>query len=233
MARWAVRSNSKMLVLSLLLNLALAGLLAAVVARKIYRRYHPDRSAIQVMRSDHFHELALSGERADVVMFGDSVTELANWSELLGRPIANRGISGETVEELHARTEDVVALRPKVVFVLAGMNDLLRGASPKEVLARYSTLVTDLRSALPETGIVVQALLPVRGRQARFTRDISELNGLLAQYSKDIGATWLDVGPKLTDGSGILASQNTRDDQHLTGAAYRVWAEAVRPLLLR
>jgi len=222
---------SKILVLSVLLNVALGGLLAAVIARRIYARYDPGRSAIQVMRADQFHELALSGERADVVMFGDSVVEFASWSELLGRPVANRGIAGETVEELRARAGDVVALRPKVVFVLGGMNDLVRGASPKEVLPRYRALVAELRSALPEARIIMHALLPVRGGLARFAKDISELNGLLAGYSKEAGATWLDAGAKLADGSGLLASQNTRDGAHLTGAAYRVWAEAVRPLV--
>jgi len=224
-------SSSKKLVMSLVLNVVLAGSLVTVGARRIYARFNSTRSPIQVMRADHFHELAISGEKADVVMFGDSVTEFANWSELLGRPIANRGIAGETVEDLRARVEDVVALRPKVLFILAGMNDLQRGVSPKEVLARYSALLTELRSALPETRIVVQAVLPVRDRWAPFADEIAELNELLARYSKNMGATWLDVGPRLADGSGFLAAQNTRDGGHLTGAAYRIWADAVRPLL--
>jgi len=223
--------SSKKLFISLVLNVVLLGLLFAVSARRIYARLNPTRLPIQVMRADHFHELAASGERADVVMFGDSTTEFANWSELLGRPIANRGIAGETVEDLRARVEDVVALRPKVVFILAGNNDLLRGVSPKEVLARYSALLTELKSGLPETRIVVQALLPVRDRMARFAGGIAELNALLARYSKDVGATWLDVGPRLADQSGFLAEQNTRDGAHLTGVAYRIWADAVRPLL--
>jgi len=228
---FAKAMRPKRLVVSVVLNVVLMGLLLAVGARRIHAHLNSTRSPIQVMRADHFHELAASGEKADVVMFGDSTTEFANWSELLGRPIANRGIAGETVEDLHARLEDVVALRPKIVFILAGMNDLHRGASPKEVSARYGALLTEMKSALPETRLVVQAVLPVRDSLASFAGDIAELNGLLARHAKDVGATWLDVGSRLADRGGLLAAQNTRDGSHLTGVAYRIWAAAVKPLL--
>lgn len=64
-----------------------------------------------------------------VVFIGDSITDL--WDEtgfggfFPGKPYINRGISGQTTPQMLVRFRaDVVALRPKVVVILAGTNDI-------------------------------------------------------------------------------------------------------------
>src|SRR5689334_9744280 len=63
-----------------------------------------------------------------VVFLGDQVTEL--WAKspagfFPGKPFLNRGIGGQTTAQMLVRfQQDVVALKPKVVVIQAGLNDL-------------------------------------------------------------------------------------------------------------
>jgi hypothetical protein len=76
------------------------------------------------------------GERR-VVFIGDSITEL--WAPLFpalfpGKPYVGRGISGQTTPQILVRfRQDVVALKPKVVVILAGTNDIAGNTGPSSL----------------------------------------------------------------------------------------------------
>jgi lysophospholipase L1-like esterase len=64
-----------------------------------------------------------------VVFMGDSITE--GWKiegpqgSFPGKPYINRGISGQTTPQMLLRfRQDVIALKPKAVVILAGINDI-------------------------------------------------------------------------------------------------------------
>src|SRR5687767_1869684 len=68
-----------------------------------------------------------------IVFMGDSITE--NWAladpTYFGRDRVNRGISGQTTAQMLVRFRaDVIALRPKVVHILGGTNDVAGNAGP-------------------------------------------------------------------------------------------------------
>src|SRR4051812_7322100 len=145
--------------LSLALNVAFALVWAS---RHVRRPAHGFPSREQ-SRAAMFHEYAAGLSRQhDVVFLGDSLTERGEWWELLDRPVANRGISGDTVAGVRARLDDIVALSPRVLFVLIRVNDLLSGTPPEALAVRHTALVVELRRRLPRTRIVVESLLPIR-----------------------------------------------------------------------
>ena len=70
-----------------------------------------------------------------VVFFGDSITE--GWGVdgsstfFPGKGYINRGISGQTTAQMLVRfSQDVLALRPSVVVILAGTNDIAGNTGP-------------------------------------------------------------------------------------------------------
>ena len=67
-----------------------------------------------------------------VVFMGDSITE--GWhldGSFPGKPYLNRGISGQTTPQMVLRFhQDVVDLKPKVVIILAGINDIAGNTGP-------------------------------------------------------------------------------------------------------
>jgi hypothetical protein len=67
-----------------------------------------------------------------IVFMGDSITE--DWhleKSFPGKPYINRGISGQTSPQMLVRfRQDVVDLKPKVVLILAGTNDIMENTGP-------------------------------------------------------------------------------------------------------
>ena len=64
-------------------------------------------------------------ETAPIVMLGDSLTEAGPWTDLTGcLQIANRGIGGDTTTKLRDRLDEVMALRPRAIFLMIGVNDI-------------------------------------------------------------------------------------------------------------
>src|SRR5262245_23565083 len=69
---------------------------------------------------------APKSDEARVVLYGDSITEIwARYFDAMfpGKPYIGRGISGQTTPLVRFR-QDVVALKPRVVVILAGTNDI-------------------------------------------------------------------------------------------------------------
>lgn len=215
---------------SIALNLAAV----AVFAARHRGPRAPGLPSREQARADLFH--ALAGERRDVVMLGDSLTDRGEWSELLGRPVANRGIAADTIADVRARLDDVVALAPRTVFVLIGVNDLLNGATPEAMANDHAALVGELRRRLPQARIVVESLLPIRDEivardEPLASATVHEANQRLARAAAAAGVEWADVAVRLADASGELDARYSSDGLHLSGAGYRAWAEALRAYL--
>ena len=222
MMRW-------ILVLSLAINAAGA---IIYVSRKM-RQPVLGVSSRNLARAALFHELAASSVVRDVVVLGDSLTDRGEWWELLGRPVANRGIGGDTVADVRARIGDVVALQPRVLFVLVGVNDLLGGTSPELLAIAHAALVAELRGRLPHTRIVVESLLPIRDELLAedgplTTATVRRANELLQRGAAAAGAEWLDVNAALADATGQLDARYSDDGSHLSAAGYRAWAAVLK-----
>ena len=74
-----------------------------------------------------------SGAKVDVVFLGDSITE--GWArtdpEFFSKGIVGRGISAQTTPQLLVRMHaDVIALKPRVVHIMAGTNDIAHNTGP-------------------------------------------------------------------------------------------------------
>src|SRR3954451_7586104 len=82
----------------------------------------PGKSAYYEARAALFRELKGMPE---IVMLGDSLTEWGNWHELVPEfRVINRGIAGDTSSGVLDRLEEVIARRPKLVFLMIGTNDI-------------------------------------------------------------------------------------------------------------
>ena len=213
------------------LNIALTALLLLGVVRSLWLRSRtPDtdywgRTHFEA-RSDLFERLGVPDN--SLVFLGDSLTERADWNELLGRHDAvNRGIGGDTVPGLLSRLAPVLRARPKTIVLLIGINDLDRGAKPEAVAADLETLLARLRAELPQTVLIVQSVLPMRdvGRGVSVAQaSVSELNGLLVEACRQHQARYLDLQPALVDREGALDAAVTKDGIHLNGEGYLRWA---------
>ena len=96
--------------------------------------------------------------RADVVMFGDSLTEVADWRAMLPDVnVANQGISGDTTAGLSLRLDLVRQAGPRVVAIMIGVNDIQEGVAVESVFDRYRQVVETL--AMPPACVLAQSTL--------------------------------------------------------------------------
>src|SRR5215472_12583039 len=98
-----------------------------------------------------------------VVFFGDSITD--NWKiadSFPGKPYINRGIGGQTTPQMLVRfRQDVVDLKPRVVVVLAGTNDIAENTG-KTTLKAIENNIASMSDLARANGIrvVLCSVLP-------------------------------------------------------------------------
>ncbi|GLH72131.1 lipase [Geothrix limicola] len=211
------------------------------------------RDSRQASLRDDWGELAryraanqtLPAPKADesrVVFFGDSITEAWPLAQSFpGRPYVNRGISGQTTAQMLLRFRpDVINLKPRVVFILAGTNDISGNTGPTtdaDILANLASM-GDMATA-NGIRIVFCSILPVhngtpQARDFYATRPMERIRGLnqgLQALCKAKGYAYLDAFTPMLDGRGFLKVDLAEDGLHPNGAGYRVLASLVESTL--
>lgn len=223
---------------------------AAGLAIWVWRRTHPppEPDAYQRGRRELFELLASASsdprvpQGTRVVMLGDSLTDFGEWQELLGRcDVLNRGIGADTLSRAGARIDTVVALQPRAVVVMLGINDLLRGRSVEQTLGDHAALIELLHERLPGAHLLVQGLLPVRPGS---TEKVEIDTALVRRFNEGLRAaanspgralysSYVDVGAEMIGADGELDSSLTTDGLHLNGRGYELWRDALTAELAR
>ncbi len=149
----------------------------------------------------------------------------------------NQGISGEISAGLLDRLDIIAPTRPETIFIMIGINDLIRGIGSDTVLANQQLIMRTLRAAHPDSQIVVQSILPHAAEQATWEgRDrlleisnaqIRDLNRRLEAIATDENIHYLDLYSLVSDAQGNLHSDLTTDGLHLNEQGYRVWRSAL------
>ncbi len=180
-------------------------------------------------REDDVRLGAPAKDEARVVFLGDSITDFWKLSESFpGKPYVNRGISGQTTPQMLLRfRQDVIALRPRVVVILAGTNDIAENTGPITIEGIEDNFVSMIELA-QKNGIhvVLASVLPV----ARYpwrpdiapVEKIRALNGWLKEYAAKSGAEYLDYYSALADQNSGMKAGLADDGVHPTQAGYAV-----------
>ena len=150
---------------------------------------------------------AAAGEQR-VVFFGDQITEAWRLAEFFpGKPYFNRGIGGQTSPQMLVRfRQDVIGLRPKVVVILAGTNDIagFTGPATKGTIADHISSMTDLARA-NGIRVVLGSITPVCDctkdqTGLRPQRRIADWNGWLREHAAQSGSVYVDYYSALASG---------------------------------
>lgn len=172
------------------------------------------------------------------VLAGDSIS-LWFPPELLPpqRTWLNQGISGEVSSGLLKRLPLFDNTNPEVIFVMIGINDLIRGISPDEVVENQRAIVRDIIWVHPNARIVIQSILPHSGSGATWegrdrllnipNEQIRDINRQLAAIASAEGVEFLDLYPLFADSQGNLRLELTTDGLHLNEQGYLVWRTAL------
>jgi lysophospholipase L1-like esterase len=175
---------------------------------------------------------AAAGENR-VVFMGDSITDA--WGRQIGsffpgKPYINRGIGGQTTPQMLVRLRpDVIALRPKLVVILAGTNDIAGNTGPAtlEMIEDNLMSMVDLAKA-NGIRVVLASVLPVYDYPWRPglkpAGKIAALNAWIKEYAAKSGIVYLDYYSTMVDDRQGLKAELTFDGVHPNAAGYAVMA---------
>lgn len=165
-----------------------------------------------------------------VVLFGDSITE--GWGRtgsdtfFPGKGYLNRGISGQTTAQMVVRfRQDVIALQPAVVVILAGTNDIAgnTGAASQAMIEDNLQSMVELAQA-HGIAVVLSSVLPVSDypwqRGVQPAPKVRALNAALKRYASTHNVVYLDYHTPLANRDGGLDKALAADGVHPTPAGY-------------
>jgi lysophospholipase L1-like esterase len=177
-----------------------------------YRRVLMDFGGLTRYGSENA-ELRLRPGEKRVVFLGDEITE--NWGTgktqfFPGKPYINRGITRQTSAQMLVRfRQDVIDLKPAVVVIEAGTNDLasVMGPSTEGTMSDYFRSMVELAKA-HGIRVVLASVPPVCDCFQKMTarRPIGKIIGInnwLKSYAAESGSVYLDYYGALVQGRAM------------------------------
>jgi lysophospholipase L1-like esterase len=176
-----------------------------------------------------------------VVFMGNSITD--GWASqhpafFADNNYAGRGIGGQVTAQMLARFQsDVVALSPKVVVILAGINDIAENNGPVPIeqiaqniismcqIARYNDIEPIIISVLPADSF------PWRPSIKNIVASVKSLNRLLEEWAEANDCTYVDMWTPMANKRGGLSPELAADGIHPTSAGYDIMERILAPYL--
>ena len=187
----------------------------------------------------------------DIYFEGDSITRrwgatdypdlLANCnSNFFGCNAADFGWGADTIQNILWRLQngELDGVNPKVIVLLAGTNNVGRGAPPgqedakaADVARGLQAIVQIMQAKAPAATIIVTGIFPRNDSMAAMLV-IDKVNANLAQVADGKQLRFLNVNSKLAGPGGVLfdGMMNAADKLHPTLKGYQVWADALKPI---
>lgn len=177
-----------------------------------------------------------------VVFMGNSITQgwIGKVPEFFadGRYI-NRGIGGQTTPQMLIRfRQDVIHLQPKVVVILAGINDIAGNTGPSSLemiednlhsmteLAQANGIQVVLCSVLPAFDFPWRPGMEPAGK-------VMELNKRIEAYASQKGAVYCDFFTAMVDERNGLPEELSADGVHPNKTGYAIMAPIVEKAIAR
>ena len=177
-----------------------------------------------------------------VVFMGNSITQ--GWIDRVpeffsGRDYINRGISGQTTPQMLLRfRQDVIHLQPKVVVILAGINDIAGNTGPStlEMIEDNLHSMTELAQA-NGIQVVLCSVLPAFDFPWRPglepAEKVVELNSRIEAYASTKGVVYCDYFGAMADERNGLPEELSGDGVHPNEAGYTIMAPLVEKAIAR
>jgi lysophospholipase L1-like esterase len=228
---------------SLLLTVAAASLLATGLATRaraqdarppevalapptVDARWHASLEAFAAA------DLRQAPQPGGVLFVGSSSIRL--WNDLetsfADQPVViKRGFGGSQLLDCVKLVDRLVLpYKPRMVVVYAGENDIAEGATPQQVLERFTAFVQAVKADLPGSRIAYVSIKPSPSR-AGLMPQVREANELIRSYSQsEPQLDFIDVYSLMVDASGQPRGELFSSDRlHLNAEGYSLWQRVI------
>lgn len=209
-----------------------AALLAAPAWCAAGGEINPDWPNLAAYRSANAELGAPAKGEARVVFMGDSITEFWPKSQWTAGHI-NRGISGQTTPQMLLRFRpDVLELKPRVVVLLAGTNDVAGNTGPATVEMIVGNIASMVELAEVHRVRVVLCAVPPASSfywnpELRPAEKILAVNRELKTLASGHHVEFVDYHTPLRDEQMGLKKDYSDDGVHPNEAGYRLMKQLV------
>jgi lysophospholipase L1-like esterase len=180
----------------------------------------------------------------DLLFVGDSITQAwagpgrEAWDKHFAPGgAANLGIGGDQTQHviwrmhngnLEGLAKPAAGRAPRLAIVMIGTNNLGVGHAPEQVAEGVKGVIDSIRKELPETKVLLLAILP-RGEKFDdpLRLAVAETNELLPALADGKTVHFLDTGAIFIEEDGSISKEIMPDFLHLSPRAYAMWAEAI------
>lgn len=192
----------------------------AAVDQKIRELEAAERAADEAWASRSANEKFVNS-----LVLGDSITQgLYEYGVLdQSHVLAERGagVVNGGGEPAGGQLAQAKALIPQALFLAYGMNDM-KVTDQESFLSAYQQILEDLKAALPDTGIYVNSILPVRSDTAAAQPEYSGI----PQYNEGLRSLCDELGITFIDNTDLVREEYYADDGvHMAPAYYTKWAD--------
>jgi lysophospholipase L1-like esterase len=170
-----------------------------------------------------------------IVFTGSS--SIARWKDLAKTfpeyPVLNRGFGGSTTPEVNYYFDRAIAAyKPRVIVFFCGGNDLAAKATPQKVIEDFRSFVKRTHDKLSRTTIVYISQHEPASR-AQLKAEFFEVNRAVREMAtSDPRLKFVDIHDKMLGKDGAADPELYESDKlHPNAAAYRIWADELRPVL--
>lgn len=225
--------------------LIIAIVLAIVLPLTLKPVISTEYDLVKKTKMNNFTYLNQTAEHGQVVMIGDSITEIYNSSDLFvqytkqtGKFVYNRGISGDTSDRMLERLyNNALNINPSHLVMLIGTNDIGKAIELSVIEQNIARAIALTKEKCPNTKIILQAVYPINysimptmvGRRKNSV--ISDLNSKLLKLAEREKIQWLDLTSHLSDDKGKFLSDYTYDGLHPNAVGYKAVTDKILPLL--
>ena len=217
--------------------LALFGMLAlpGVLSRELVAQSNQDRWEPAIKKFEEADKLSPPPQNA-IVFIGASSIVRWNLKESfpeLGAQAINRGFGGSLAADSTRYADRVVIpYKPRMVVFYAGDNDVEANHTPQQIADDFVAFERKVHAALPQTQIVFISIKPSI-RRFPWIEQIRGANALVKQYcATHPHLTFVDIVPQMLGADGKPRKELlVEDGLHMTPAGYKIWNDALRPIL--
>lgn len=158
-----------------------------------------------------------------IVVAGDSQVQNAPLADLIA-DFHQRGIGGQTIEDLAAWLPRSLDASTRRVVIEAGTNNVLQGLAANASAADYARMLDAVHAAAPSAQIVMLSVPPISDYPDR----VRALNAALARLAGRDGARWVDITTPVQGPDGRYVTADTMDGTHLSLTGYLRLASVLR-----
>lgn len=181
-----------------------------------------------------------SSEEKRIVFFGDSITE--GWKIIhpdffVKKSYINRGINGQTTSQMLVRFRpDVIELKPIIVVILAGGNDIAENTGPTTPKTILGNLISMCELAKANNiKVVLCSILPANDfpwkKGMEPAHKIEALNEMILKYAKANDIPYVDYYSAMVDDQKGLKSIYSEDGVHPNKEGYHLMKPIVEAII--